>query len=60
MSPLERLVEAAKVWADFQDPDSVLEQQNNRDLRVRAEIARQGLLYAIDNLMEGRPESQTD
>lgn len=56
----ERLVEAAKVWADFQDPDSLLDQQTDTGLRIRAEVARQQLLIAIDDVTEGRPTTQTD
>jgi len=64
MTPLERLVEAAKVWANYQDTDSLLDQKTDTRVRVQAETARQMLLYAIDNLLEGaeevRPTTQTD
>jgi hypothetical protein len=50
LANLKRLIIAAQTWREFQYLDSVIDQTTDVRLRTEAELARQSLLTAIDNL----------
>jgi hypothetical protein len=47
---VNRLIEAAKEWAAYQEADSVADQKDDVRLRVNASAARDRLLAAIEAL----------
>lgn len=47
---VQRLVDAANRWADFQDGDSLEDQETDTRLKAQAIEARERLLSAIEEL----------
>lgn len=47
---IDRLVSAAKAWAEYQDGDSLEDQATDERLRAAAIEARERLLWAIEAL----------
>jgi hypothetical protein len=50
LADIDRLISAAQSWREFQSLNSVMDQKTDLQLRIEAEVARQSLMTAIDNL----------